>query len=98
MAGKKLGVVGLANRRADCRRAAGGFDMAMVITTVNRRRIRLTPIPQRDRTGRLGGLSGGRHAGGQKYRRLVDAAVLRALGAEGFLINIARGSVVEPTR
>jgi len=25
----------------------------------------------------------------------VDAAVLRALGAEGFLINIARGSVVD---
>ncbi|WP_074012078.1 2-hydroxyacid dehydrogenase [Candidatus Sodalis sp. SoCistrobi] len=33
--------------------------------------------------------------GGAATRHLVDAAVLEALGAEGFLINIARGSVVE---
>lgn len=33
--------------------------------------------------------------GGQGTRHLVDAAVLRALGPQGYLVNIARGSVVD---
>lgn len=34
-------------------------------------------------------------AGGSSTKKLVDAAVLDALGADGYLINIARGSVVD---
>ena len=34
-------------------------------------------------------------AGGDDTRHLVDAAVLDALGADGFLVNVARGSVVD---
>ncbi|MGB3769947.1 MAG: 2-hydroxyacid dehydrogenase [Rhodococcus sp. (in: high G+C Gram-positive bacteria)] len=34
-------------------------------------------------------------AGGPDTRRLVDAPVLEALGPEGYLINVARGSVVD---
>ena len=33
--------------------------------------------------------------GGAGTRHLVDAPVLRALGADGFLVNIARGSIVD---
>lgn len=33
--------------------------------------------------------------GGSSTRHLVDAAVLEALGPEGFLVNVARGSVVD---
>jgi hypothetical protein len=33
--------------------------------------------------------------GGATTRHLVDATVLKALGAQGFLVNIARGSVVD---
>jgi lactate dehydrogenase-like 2-hydroxyacid dehydrogenase len=34
-------------------------------------------------------------AGGSGTRKLVDGAVIDALGADGFLVNIARGSVVD---
>ncbi|MGK2867096.1 MAG: 2-hydroxyacid dehydrogenase [Mycobacterium sp.] len=34
-------------------------------------------------------------AGGSSTKKLVDGAVLDALGAQGYLINIARGSVVD---
>lgn len=34
-------------------------------------------------------------AGGDASRHLVDAAVLDALGPDGFLVNVARGSVVD---
>ncbi len=34
-------------------------------------------------------------AGGSASRHLVDAAVLDALGPDGFLVNVARGSVVD---
>ncbi|MBV9747716.1 MAG: 2-hydroxyacid dehydrogenase, partial [Acetobacteraceae bacterium] len=34
-------------------------------------------------------------AGGAETRALVDASVLRALGPEGLLVNVARGSVVD---
>ncbi|MFZ5549683.1 MAG: 2-hydroxyacid dehydrogenase [Pseudomonadota bacterium] len=34
-------------------------------------------------------------AGGAGTRHLVDAAVLEALGPQGFLVNVARGSVVD---
>lgn len=36
-------------------------------------------------------------AGGESSRRLVDATVLDALGPRGFLVNVARGSVVDET-
>jgi hydroxypyruvate reductase len=35
--------------------------------------------------------------GGAATRKLIDAAVLKALGPRGFLINVARGSVVDET-
>jgi lactate dehydrogenase-like 2-hydroxyacid dehydrogenase len=33
--------------------------------------------------------------GGAATRKLIDAEVLRALGPQGYLINVARGSVVD---
>ena len=36
--------------------------------------------------------------GGPQTHHLVNAPVLRALGPAGFLVNVSRGTVVEPTR
>ena len=36
--------------------------------------------------------------GGAETRNLIDAAVLEALGPDGILINMARGSVVDEPR
>ena len=33
--------------------------------------------------------------GGAATRKLIDASVLHALGPEGYLVNVARGSVVD---
>lgn len=97
MAGKKLGVVGLGNIGAlIARRAAGGFDMA--IGYHNRKPQADTAYTYFHSVTELAAWADYlvvATPGGKNTVRLVDAAVLRALGAEGFLINIARGSVVD---
>lgn len=97
MAGKKLGIVGLGNIGAlIARRAAGGFDMA--IGYHNRKPQADTPYPYFHSVTELATWADYlvvATPGGKNTVRLVDAGVLSALGAEGFLINIARGSVVD---
>jgi D-3-phosphoglycerate dehydrogenase len=91
----RLGILGLGQiGRAIARRAAA-FDMQVAYTS---RR------PKTDRPWRhmekLTDLAQASDIlvvacpGGPATRNLVDAGVLAALGADGFLINIARGSVV----
>ena len=97
MAGKKLGVVGLGNIGAlIARRAAAGFDMA--VGYHNRTPVEDSPYSYFSSVRELAGWADYlvvATPGGKNTVRLVDADVLHALGAEGFLINIARGSVVD---
>lgn len=97
MAGKRLGVIGLGNIGAlIARRAAGGFDME--IGYHNRRPLEDSPYRYFLSITELAAWADYlvvATPGGKNTVRLVDAEVLRALGPEGFVINIARGSVVD---
>jgi lactate dehydrogenase-like 2-hydroxyacid dehydrogenase len=95
--GKRLGILGLgAVGLAIAQRAALGFEMS--VSYHNRR-----PRDDVSYTSRASprALAGDcdflvvATPGGTQTRALVDAEVLQALGAEGFLVNIARGSVVD---
>ena len=97
VSGRRLGILGMgAIGEQIAQRAAAGFDMAVAYH--NRRR--------RDELGYHYCASPVELAawadflvvatpGGRDTAKLVDAPVLAALGADGFLVNIARGSVVD---
>jgi len=96
VSGKRLGILGLGTIGRKIARRAEGFDMA--IGYHNRR-------PKADSAYRyfdsLPALAEWcdilvvATPGGADTRHLVDAAVLDAIGPRGFIVNIARGSVVD---
>jgi hydroxypyruvate reductase len=96
VSGKKLGIVGLGRIGRVIARRAAGFDME--IRYHNRRPVEGVAFPYEST---LTGLAGWCDflviiaAGGAGTRHLVNADVLRALGPKGFLVNVARGSVVD---
>lgn len=96
--GKRLGIVGLGRiGRAIAKRCAG-FDME--IRYHNRRPVVDVPYGYEaslEELARWADFLVVAAAGGHESRNLVSAAVLNALGPRGFLVNIARGSVVDET-
>lgn len=96
IAGKRLGILGLgAVGLAIAKRAALGFDMT--VRYCNRRQRSdvdygycASPIELAAASDILVVAT----PGGADTRAIVDTAVLEALGPQGFLINIGRGSVV----
>ncbi len=97
MFGKKLGIIGLGNIGMQiAKRCAGGFDMP--VGYFNRRPIIDSPyryFDSRQALARWADYLVIATPGGKDTRQLVDAEVLRELGPAGYLINIARGSVVD---
>jgi lactate dehydrogenase-like 2-hydroxyacid dehydrogenase len=97
ISGKKLGILGLGTiGQQIAQRGAGGFSMP--IGYHNRRpregsayRYFATPQALAEWCDVLVLAT----PGGAGTTHLVDAAVLKALGPQGFLVNIARGSVVD---
>lgn len=94
--GKRLGIVGLGNIGEQIARRAAAFDMDVAY---HARRARsdlpylycATPLELAARSDYLMLAC----PGGAGTRHLVNAELLTALGPQGFLINIARGSVVD---
>lgn len=96
--GKRLGIIGLGRiGRAIARRAAG-FGMSVAYHARNRRDdvdfvYHADPVSLAAESDILA-LS---CPGGDATRHLVDGRVLAALGSDGILVNVARGSVVDET-
>lgn len=96
VSGKRLGIVGLGRIGQVIARRATGFDME----------VRYHGRHKQEHTNL--GFEADLHAlaewadflviacrGGEQTRHLISASVLEALGPAGFLINIARGSIVD---
>lgn len=94
--GKRLGIVGLGRIGTAIARRAGGFEMP--VRYHSRRIIENCPY---DYEASLPALAAWADflviacAGGAATRHLVSREVIDALGPQGFLVNISRGSVVD---
>ncbi|MEP9378476.1 2-hydroxyacid dehydrogenase [Aquabacter sp. CN5-332] len=97
ISGKKLGILGLGNIGEQiAKRGFGGFGMP--IAYHSRKPRDGSPwlhLPTPTALAEWSDYFVVATPGGAATRRLVGTAVLDALGPEGFLINIARGSVVD---
>jgi hydroxypyruvate reductase len=96
LSGARLGLVGYGRIGQTIARRAAGFDMAIryharraVQGSAHAHEASLTALA--DWADFLVVIT----AGGAGTRHLIDATVLDALGPEGFLVNVARGSVVD---
>lgn len=93
--GARAGVIGLGRIGAGIAKRAAAFDMSVAYHT--RRRRDDVPWQHVGSARELAAQSDFLFIacpGGAATRHLVDEAVLAALGPEGYLINVARGSVV----
>lgn len=96
VSGKRLGIVGLGRIGQAVARRAEAFDME--IRYHNRRQVPDSPYAWEKSLADLARWCDFlvvATSGGAESRGLVSAAVIEALGPEGFLVNIARGSVVD---
>lgn len=94
--GKRLGIFGMGRIGSTVARRAAGFDMQVAYH--NRRPIEGSPhhyLPSLLELARWADFLVITAAGGEGTRHLVNAQVLDALGPQGFLVNVARGSVVD---
>lgn len=97
VSGKKLGILGLGViGTLIAHRAADGFDMEVAYH--NRRPVETAPYRY---VGSLGDLAAWADflilsaPGGRETRHIVGTEVLNQLGADGYLVNIGRGTVVD---
>lgn len=94
--GKKLGIAGMGRVGAAVARRAAAFDCEISYFDVNRR----ADLPY-EYVDNLLGLARQNEflivtmAGGESTRGIVNAEVLAALGPDGILVNISRGSTVD---
>lgn len=96
LSGRRLGVLGLGNIGLEIARRAEAF--AMPVAYHNRKRRQDVPyryVASAVELAREVDVLAVATPGGTGTRHLVDHAVLDALGPDGILINIARGSVVD---
>jgi len=96
VSGARLGIVGLGRIGAAIARRAAAFDMSVAYTARHEK-----PTLGYRYFASAAALAAAVDflvvvtPGGAGTRKLIDAEVLRALGKDGYLVNVARGSVVD---
>lgn len=96
VSGARLGIVGLGRIGQAIAERARAFGMSIAYTTRNRRDDSpYTYHPDAQSLARAVDFLLVITPGGAGTRGLIDAVVLAALGPKGYLINVARGSVVD---
>jgi len=96
LSGKRLGILGLGRIGEVIARRASGFDMEIGYHNRSRRDdVPHTWLSSPAELARWADYFMVAVTGGPATAGLVDAAILDALGPDGFLINIARGSVID---
>lgn len=91
---KRIGIVGLGKIGAAIARRASGFDMDVAYCGRSKKDVDYTYFDNIIDLAKASDFLVLACAGGEETRNLVDYKVLEALGVKGYLINIARGSVV----
>lgn len=96
MSGARLGIVGLGRIGSAIAKRAQAFDMRIAYTSRNRRADSPhTYYPSAKELAANVDFMVVITPGGESTRRMINAEVLQALGPRGYLINVARGSVVD---
>ncbi|PKL09097.1 MAG: hydroxyacid dehydrogenase [Spirochaetae bacterium HGW-Spirochaetae-7] len=96
VSGKRLGIVGFGRIGRAIAKRASGFDME--VRCFNRSPVEYAGVirePTVEALARWADFLVVSIAGGAETRHLISAGVLRELGPAGFLVNVARGSVVD---
>ena len=98
MSGARLGIVGLGRIGLAIAQRASGFGMSIAYTTRTPRKDVAYPYyPSAAALAANVDFLMVITPGGAGTKGLIDAKVLAALGKDGYLINVARGSVVDET-
>ncbi len=98
MSGARMGIVGMGRIGQAIAQRARGFGMSVAYTARSAKPG--LPYTFHDQVAALAAQSDFLVVitpGGAATRKLIDAKVLRSLGPRGYLINVARGSVVDET-
>ena len=96
MSGARLGIVGLGRIGNAIAKRAEAFGMTIAYTSRNARpESPYRYLPSAEALAAEVDFLVVITPGGAGTRKLIDAKVLKALGKEGYLINVARGSVVD---
>lgn len=94
--GKRLGIVGLGRVGRAIARRADAFGMTIAYTDLRPMdNVAYRHLSQLAELARVSDFLVIAASGGPGSRGIVDAQVLEALGPEGVLVNVARGSVVD---
>ena len=95
LAGKRVGIIGMGRIGKEIARRLAPFDVRLAYFGRTKQALPFEWFAHPQELARWSDILIAACPGGSETRHLVDAAMLDALGPQGALVNIARGSVVD---